>query len=110
VGYFLLTGTPPFGGRTVVEVCGHHLHTPPDPPSARIGRAVPDKLEELILRCLAKRPEERPDAQELLALLGECESTIPWTDTEARAWWARRRRPAESIEKAEVLDHRLGAA
>jgi len=110
VGYFLLTGTAPFSGRTAVEVCGHHLHTPPDPPSARIGRTVPDKLEGLILRCLAKRPEQRPDAQELLTLLGECESAIPWTVVEARAWWSQRRRQPLSTSKNDVMDDRLGAA
>src|SRR5262249_24073034 len=30
VGYFLLTGRPVFEGRTVVEVCTHHLHTEPE--------------------------------------------------------------------------------
>ena len=27
-------------GRTVVEICGHHLHTEPESPSARCGRAL----------------------------------------------------------------------
>jgi serine/threonine-protein kinase len=35
VGYYLLTGTHVFGGATTVEVCSHHLHTRPVPPSER---------------------------------------------------------------------------
>jgi serine/threonine-protein kinase len=90
VGYFLLTGAPPFDGRTVVEICGHHLHTKPEPPSARLGRQLPPKLEALVLACLAKDPNDRPrDAQELLAKLSECETESPITVAEARAWWTR---------------------
>src|SRR5690606_31795371 len=37
VGYFLLTGEHVFSGRTVVEICSHHLHTEPEPPSSRAG-------------------------------------------------------------------------
>lgn len=29
VGYYLLTGHPVFEARTIVEICGHHLHTVP---------------------------------------------------------------------------------
>jgi serine/threonine protein kinase len=36
VGYFALTGTHVFEGSTLVEVCSHHLHTPPEPPWTRI--------------------------------------------------------------------------
>src|SRR6185295_7910123 len=60
VGYFLLTASPPFDARTIVEVYGHHLHSVPEPPSARLGRHVPAKLESLILGCLAKDPDQRP--------------------------------------------------
>jgi serine/threonine-protein kinase len=89
VAYFLLTGTPPFDGRTVVEICGHHLHTQPVAPSARLGKPVPPKLEAFVLSCLAKDRDERPrDAADLLARLSECESESPIGAAESRAWWA----------------------
>jgi serine/threonine-protein kinase len=78
VAYFLVTGTPPFDGNSVVEVCSHHLHTTPSSPSERLGSAVPAKLDALILRCLAKEPRQRPDDVELLRLLRECELESPW--------------------------------
>jgi eukaryotic-like serine/threonine-protein kinase len=76
--YYLLTGTPVFEGRSMVEVCGHHLHSVPEPPSRRIGQPVPARLEALILRCLAKQPEQRPDDDELLSELSACERESPW--------------------------------
>jgi serine/threonine protein kinase len=60
VGYYLVTGTHVFGGEATVEVCGHHLHTRPQPPSERLGRPVPAGLERLILACLEKDPARRP--------------------------------------------------
>jgi serine/threonine-protein kinase len=67
VGYTLVTGKPPFDGANVVEVCSHHLHTAPEPPSRRLGRPVPAALEEILLGCLAKSPEDRPQTGKALA-------------------------------------------
>jgi serine/threonine-protein kinase len=95
VGYFLLTGTPVFPGRNAVEVCGHHLHTPPVPPAERLGTAVPAKLSALLLDCLRKDAVERPaSARELIARLLVCDDVPAWTEEEARLWW-RRHPPAE---------------
>jgi eukaryotic-like serine/threonine-protein kinase len=77
VGYFLLTGEPPFSGASILEICGHHLHTPPVPPSRRLGKPVPAALEQLILRCLSKSPERRPDAATLEAALRQCTNDTP---------------------------------
>ncbi|HEY5955211.1 MAG TPA: serine/threonine-protein kinase, partial [Polyangiaceae bacterium] len=60
VGYWLLTGTHVFGGESMFEVCAHHLHSVPEPPSTRLGVPVATDLEALLLACLAKRPEDRP--------------------------------------------------
>ncbi|HWA75894.1 MAG TPA: serine/threonine-protein kinase [Polyangiaceae bacterium] len=60
VGYFLLTGEPPFTGSGLLEVCAHHLHSTPVPPSQRLGRRIPAQLEALILSCLHKAKENRP--------------------------------------------------
>jgi serine/threonine-protein kinase len=101
VGYYLLTGEHVFGGRSVIEVLGHHLHTEPVPPSQRLGDPVPGDLEALILSCLAKDPEARPrDANELRERLEACHTR--WTQRSAKTWWtvhgpalkARRKRQA----------------
>lgn len=79
VAYWLLTGTAPFDGANLVEICSHHLHTPVEPPSKRLGAAVPQALEDLVLRCLAKSRDERPSsAADLLGLLRACQEQLPW--------------------------------
>jgi len=89
LGYFLLTGAPPFSGKTVLEVCCQHLHSDPVPPSKRIHAAIPAELEQLILSCLAKAPEARPrDARALQSALLPLAST--WTQEKAEAWWDER--------------------
>ena len=88
VGYFALTGTHVFAGRTLVEVCSHHLHTAPEPPSARLARLVDPKLESLILDCLAKDPGARPGTHEMRRRLEECDAFGHWTAEDAHAWWS----------------------
>ena len=89
VGYFLLTGTSVFSAKSLVEVFAHHLHTQPDPPSVRTGDQIPDDIEQLILRCLAKRPEERYDnARALQHALDLCAKRSPWDGDLALQWWA----------------------
>jgi serine/threonine-protein kinase len=68
VAYYLLTGRTPFDGKSLVEVCAHHVHTTPVPPSQH-APAVPPELDALVLRCLEKHPEPRPTAHELVAAL-----------------------------------------
>jgi tetratricopeptide (TPR) repeat protein len=53
--YELLTGTAPF---TEGNLLMHHLHTAPPPLRARRSE-IPQKLEELVLLCLAKAPGDR---------------------------------------------------
>jgi eukaryotic-like serine/threonine-protein kinase len=94
VAYYLVTGKPVFEGETLVEVCGHHLHSVPVGPSERLGGAVPSKLETVILRCLAKQPADRPaSAAVLKEELEQC-GVPPWTDAQARSWWRERKRAA----------------
>ncbi len=72
VAYFLLTGAPVFDGRSVIEVCGHHLHTAPAPLIGVLGGAGAE-LEAIVLACLAKDPAQRPaTAFELARRLSLC--------------------------------------
>jgi serine/threonine protein kinase len=88
VAYFLLTGATPFSGRTLVEICGHHLHSAVIPPSQRLGRPVPAALEATVLSCLAKSPDQRPrDAAALRDLLAAAATDHPWSREAAATWW-----------------------
>jgi serine/threonine-protein kinase len=87
VGYFLLTGQTVFDGNSVIELCVKHLTESPVPPSRRCGRDIPAALEQVILDCLEKAPEQRPQSSdELLERLRDL-NIPPWTARSARAWW-----------------------
>jgi len=108
IGYFLLTGGPPFRAATVAEICAHHVHTVPERPSVRLGGPVPADLEAVVLRCLAKTPADRfADAAILGEALRDCTEGPGWSQAGARAWWAehggrlRSRRDQRRAERAE---------
>ncbi|WP_030250398.1 serine/threonine-protein kinase [Streptomyces violens] len=62
--YELVTGRPPFAGATALEVLHRHLSEDPQRPGS-----VPEPLWTVIERCLRKRPEERPSAENLARAL-----------------------------------------
>ncbi|MFE4520194.1 protein kinase [Kitasatospora sp. NPDC056783] len=65
--YELLTLRPPFTGDTPLSVVYQHVQDPPVPPSQANGR-VPTGLDPLVLRSLAKNPDDRfQDADEFRA-------------------------------------------
>lgn len=60
---YAASGHVPFDATDVYAVAYQLVHEPPD------LEGVPDWLLPVVERCLAKEPDERPDADELLALL-----------------------------------------
>ncbi|MFH8937978.1 serine/threonine-protein kinase [Streptomyces griseosporeus] len=62
--YELVTGRPPFGGGSALEVLHQHLSAEPRRPST-----VPDPLWTVIERCLRKNPDQRPSAENLARAL-----------------------------------------
>ena len=62
----LFTGQLPFSGNTSMEVCMAHVQKEPAPPS-EYWPEMPSSLEALILKCMAKDPDQRhPTAKSLL--------------------------------------------
>ncbi|MFE7132990.1 protein kinase [Streptomyces sp. NPDC057638] len=55
----LLSGAVPFTGPTALGVLHRHLYEPPLP-VRRIRPEIPEELEALVLRLLAKDPQHRP--------------------------------------------------
>jgi serine/threonine-protein kinase len=87
VAYYLLTGRPPFDEARSLRVLFAHASQPPVPPS-EVNDSVPQDLEKVVLRCLAKRPEDRYQAAaELLAALDECQDARRWSRDQASRWW-----------------------
>jgi len=90
--YELLTGSVPFGGETPVELAMKHLSKVPEPPS-RLRPEVPRDLDFVVMRALAKSPDERyQSADEMdadLARVARGVSVSPETEEAATAIIAR---------------------
>jgi eukaryotic-like serine/threonine-protein kinase len=63
--YEMLTGSVPFTGDTPLEIAMKHLSAIPEPPSEQRPE-VPHELDSIVLRALAKRPEDRYQAAEAM--------------------------------------------
>jgi beta-lactam-binding protein with PASTA domain/tRNA A-37 threonylcarbamoyl transferase component Bud32 len=54
----MLTAHPPFEGESPVAIAYKHVRETPTPPS-RFNRDVPKELDAIVLKCLAKNPDNR---------------------------------------------------
>jgi len=89
VGYFLLTGKEVFERPTLPAILAAHLLDTPPPPHERLGASVNAMLEALVMECLGKDPANRPrSAQALREALGAIDLERPWSEEDARKWWA----------------------
>ncbi len=55
----MLAGLPAFDGNTLMEIFQQHLQKPPTPPKLLV-KDCPQELSDLVLRLLAKKPDDRP--------------------------------------------------
>ena len=87
VTYFLLTGQPPFSGNNPIEVLLAHAQRDVVPPS-QMGASAPPDLEQVLLRCLAKDPDQRyQDIESLDRARASCACAGQWSDEKAADWW-----------------------
>lgn len=71
--YTLLTGGPPFSTGTPMELVHAHLARIPDPPESRSSRVIPAVVSNLVVRLLAKNPDDRyQSARGLAEDLAQC--------------------------------------
>ncbi|MFN7769691.1 MAG: serine/threonine-protein kinase [Planctomycetaceae bacterium] len=88
VGYYLISGLELFEAENLFQLLRLQSTTLPDPPSLRSGVGIPADLERVIMKCLAKAPQDRPgSAEELDRLLAACADASSWTPERAREWW-----------------------
>ncbi|MEM9452736.1 MAG: protein kinase [Myxococcota bacterium] len=84
--YELMVGTPPFDADEVEELLKKQVKVDPTPPSqARDDVEFPAELEAVVMRCLAKKPEDRfENMAELEAAICEAQIaagiTTAWDD------------------------------
>jgi serine/threonine-protein kinase len=88
LGYALLSGELPIQGASFTEIARRHGSMAPPPLEARAPHAPP-VVVRAVMRCLAKRPDDRwPDGEALRDALRGAEATTP----ARRGWLARARR------------------
>jgi len=87
VAYYLLSGKLVFDADTSIQMIARHLQTEPRPPSQRTANPIPHDLEQLVLRCLAKNPSDRPQSAAELARALAAIDAGRWGDDEAEQWW-----------------------
>jgi len=88
VAYFLLTGELVFQADNSMKMLMEHLQSSPIPPSQRTELPIPRELDDLIMACLQKDPERRPqNASELFQIVCNCHDQQEWTQAQAEDWW-----------------------
>jgi serine/threonine-protein kinase len=89
VGYWLLTGKQVFdAGPSPMQILMDHIQKAPPAPSDRTARKIPQALDLVLLQCLRKDPNDRPQTMaELADSLRKIPLENPWTDERARHWW-----------------------
>jgi serine/threonine protein kinase len=90
--YQMLTGLKPFDGGSLGAVCAQILNADPVPPS-RHNPAVPQALDLIIARCLAKNPKDRfPSCDEFASALYPLARSRPPSaapKTRKPFWWSQ---------------------
>jgi hypothetical protein len=90
VAYWLLTARHVFEAQSRQDMLVMHAHQKPVVPSKRLGSPVHPALETLVMACLDKNPNHRPQtAAELEEALAAISFEHLWTPERARLWWQR---------------------
>jgi serine/threonine-protein kinase len=100
VAYWMLTGRPPFTAASPVELMIDHVKTVPSRPSEISEVPIPPELDDVVMRCLEKDPEDR------FHTIGELEDALravpdpsPWTRSRASHWWNLHMETDEAINQ-----------
>ncbi|HEU5332732.1 MAG TPA: serine/threonine-protein kinase [Actinocrinis sp.] len=67
VMHWCLTGRPPYPETDLAFL--HHAHLHAAPPPLEVAE-LPEEINKLYARCLAKNPDQRPTADDVLGILG----------------------------------------
>ncbi|HOE95591.1 MAG TPA: serine/threonine protein kinase [Candidatus Sumerlaeota bacterium] len=98
VAFNLLTAQELFEGATAMELSQATLASPVPRPSSVAQQPIPAQLDELVVRCLAKNPDDRPQrVDQIIDELEQLRLEHPWSRAAAVEWWQRH---ADQIDPA----------
>lgn len=88
VTYKLLTGRDVFEAATPIDLFYQIINTPPKRPADCVATEFPSALDQLVMDCLAKEPNDRPKSiSAVLDQLDRIETTDRWSREDALLWW-----------------------
>lgn len=97
LAYFLLTGQPPFQRETAMEMLMAHVHDAP-PALREVRPEIPPDLEEVVLRCLAKKADDRfPNIFRVDRAFADCAAADDWNGDQGKDWWDETRGKREPV-------------
>ena len=86
--YFMLTGRHIFEADERDKVFKQQMEDVPKRPSSLAPGPIPEQLETIVMQCLKKKQDDRPDSADALGEMLEALDISPrWTQAQARAWW-----------------------
>ena len=95
--YWLLGGRQVFEGDTTMLVLSHHMTADPPPLSQFVQMRLPGEVEKLVMSCLEKDPDARPQtAAEIIERIDKIGIADEWTPRRREQWWANRSGPDTS--------------
>ena len=87
--FYMLTGKYPFKSpEGSANALFQHISQKPLKPSEVVKFKIPEDLENLIMQCLEKEPENRPQSMnEISERLLNCQDALKWNKHKAEEWW-----------------------
>ena len=88
VMFYLLTGREMFTGGNLFEVLRKVSHEQPPRVSDVVRLGIPAELVELVHRCVARNPADRPASVEvIMEVVDSLAAKYPWAQADADRWW-----------------------
>jgi serine/threonine-protein kinase len=107
VAYWLVTGQLVFEAPNGLQLMFRHANAQPVAPSKRTELEIPTAFDQVVLACLAKRPEDRPQsAGDLSRQLEAAVAGREWNAERAERWW-QRHHPEQAKDRPAPCDKML---
>ena len=88
LSFYMLTGRDLFIGLNPFDVMQKVSREPPPRVSQLMSTGIPPQLDELVYRCVAKSPADRPQSvQAILEIVDALAIDYVWTQADAQRWW-----------------------
>jgi serine/threonine protein kinase len=88
VAFYLLTGRELFVAANPIEIFRCLMSETRPRPSDHVAKGIPIELDELVFRCVAKDPADRPaSARDMLTAVASIATDHVWSEENADRWW-----------------------